>query len=157
MERYFKSEDALSRIRAALAVMDYFGINYSGIICCGYVTYDVNAQISPNGELDIGERLFSHSFGLIGAIMYHEIGVHWRMQFTQKDVVVDGIYTQAWFMREVQAYDYEISDKNIHRFGLTPDEVGVERSKRDLNFRYLTPKNRALVEKGIYKPQPSGL
>jgi RHS repeat-associated protein len=157
MEKYFKSSDYLSRIKAALAVMDYYHIDYSGINCCGYsTTLDYNAQLNPDGELDIGAPLFSNSFGMIGATLYHEVGVHWQMQFA-KNAIVDGAYTQAWYMREIQAYDYETNDKSIHRFGLTQNEVDDEITKRNFYFRYLTTNNKNLANKGVYLPASTGL
>lgn len=158
MEKYFKSTDWMSRANAALAVMRYYGIDDSGIKCCSYdeKTTLYYAMMQPNGELNLSGLLFTRSFGYIGAVLYHEVGVHWQMQDT-KNAIFDGIYTQAWYMREVQAYDYETSRESIRRFGLTPSEVREERIKRDGNYQRLSPSNKALVNKGIYLPAPSGI
>ena len=153
MRQYFVKSDDQSMKEAAVATMDYFGIDHKGITCCGILSHNsyANAQMHPNGQLDIGDLLFSHSFGMIDAILYHEVGVHWGLQFS-KGAALDGIYTQAWYMREIQAYDLETNKANSRRFGLTPEEINEERVKRSGYLDHLTPWNRDAVEQGYYKP-----
>jgi hypothetical protein len=158
MQKYFTSADTASRMKAAFAVMDYFGIDYQGINSYSYTNSPyIYAQMNPNGQLDISSHLFDNSFGFIGAILYHEVGVHWKLQFTQKDVILDGSYSQAWYMREVQAYDLELSPENRQRFGLTRDEINSQLQNRSLDLKHLTQANKKLVGKGIYKPIPPGI
>jgi hypothetical protein len=154
MLKYFGGTSPNERIVAAVAIMNYFHINQQGVTCCGFLSWPgTNAQMNPSGQLDISQTLFTHSFGLIGAILSHEVEVHWQMQYMHMSTFEGlGTYSQSWYMREVQAYDFELTRKNISRFGLTPAEVNAERAKRDFYFRYVSPANQSLINQGIYKP-----
>lgn len=88
---------------------------------------------------------------MIGATLFHEVGVHWDLQFS-KGAILDGIYTQAWYMCEVQAYDLETNKTNSQRFWLTPAEISEGRIMRSAYLKHLTPWNRDAVEHGYYKP-----
>jgi RHS repeat-associated protein len=154
MLQYFRGASPSERTKAAVAVMNYFHISQDGITCWGFATWaGINAQMNPNGQLDISEALFTHSFGLIGAILSHEVEGLWQMQYMHMSSFEGlGTYSQSWYMREIQAYDYELSKRNISRFGLTPAEVTAERVKRDFYLKYVSPANQALIGQGIYKP-----
>jgi RHS repeat-associated protein len=67
MEKYFMGTSASDRINAAMAVMDYFGIDYNGV----HLFYDAHLRDladtlkdGPNGDgqTTIGERFFKLSF-----------------------------------------------------------------------------------------------
>jgi RHS repeat-associated protein len=109
---------------------------------------DYNASIKPDGTLFVSSAILDNSFGLIGAILSHEIEGHWDLQYTQGNMY--GPADQG-YMREVQAYDLEISNKQ--RFGLTPTEVGGEQRKRMKYYNALPASDKSLIDKhGIYKP-----
>lgn len=149
MKQYFEKSDPQSMANAAIAIMDYFHIDHAGVHCCDIAMGKATrAEMWPDGKLEIGETLFSNSFGMIGATLYHEVGVHWDLQFSKPDVVLGS--NQAWSMREVQAYNLEI--KNASRFGLTPAEVNKLRDARSYNLKNLNSWNRSSVENGIYIP-----
>lgn len=96
----------------------------------------------------MAKSFFSNSFGMIAATLYHEVGVHWNLPLSKPDVVLGD--TQAWYMREVQAYGLEI--KNSSRFNLSPDEVKSLKENRAYYLNQLNNWNRSSVESGIYKP-----
>ncbi|MGB3747876.1 MAG: RHS repeat-associated core domain-containing protein [Rhodanobacter sp.] len=149
MRHYFEKSGPEDMRKAAVGVMDYFGIDHTGVDCCDIATGgNVRAEMWPDGRLDIGEKLFSNSFGMIAATLYHEVGVHWNLQLSKPDVVLGD--NQAWLMREVQAYDLEI--KNSSRFNLSPDEVKSLKESRAYYLNGLNSWNRSSVESGIYKP-----
>src|SRR6185312_6871196 len=75
-------------------------------------------------------------------------GVHWDLQLSKPDVVLGD--TQAWYMREVQAYDLEI--RNSSRFNLSPAEVKSLKENRAYDLNGLNSWNRSSVESGVYKP-----
>lgn len=155
MSKYFVGASTADKIKAAMAVMDYFKIDYSGVSIAFKDSASFNARMNYSGQLDIAPPLFGNSFGMIGAILYHEVGVHWQMQYMKmSDGLRDGFggYSQAWYMREVQAYDYEISPANQVRFGLTPQEVGGERAKRAFYYDHLTGPNKDMIKRGVYQP-----
>lgn len=109
MGHYFEKSGPGDMRKEAVGVMDYFGIDHTGVERCDIATGgNVRAEMWPDGRLDIGEKLFSNSFGMIAATLYHEVDVHWNLQLSKPDVVLGD--TQAWIMREVQAYDLEIKN-----------------------------------------------
>src|SRR6185312_7376436 len=149
MRRYFEKSGPEDMRRAVIGVMDYFGIDHTGVDCCDIAKGGkVRAEMWPDGKLDIGEKLFSNSFGMIAATLYHEVGVHWDLQLSKPDVVLGD--TQAWYMREVQAYDLEI--RNSSRFNLSPAEVKSLKENRAYDLNGLNSWNRSSVESGVYKP-----
>lgn len=95
----------------------------------------------------LGPLLFTHSFGLIGAILSHEIEGHWQLQYSAPGML-DRSDQSSW-MREVQAFRVELS--NPGRFGLTPGEIQSENSKEDKYYNALTKGNKEMVNSGWYK------
>lgn len=136
-----------------MAVMDYFKINYSGIriiYAAKLADMNSNATMDQWGTLTLGPDLYSNSFGLMGAILSHEVEGHWLTQMFRTATLKQD--PQSYWMREVQAYDMELSTSNIQRFGLTPQEVRGEKSKRDMYFNGLNDANKSLIQHRIYKP-----
>jgi len=60
MKQYFVLKDPSSETKAAVAVMDYFGIDHAGVTCCGILPPYSNAyaKMEPTGQLDIDRSLF---------------------------------------------------------------------------------------------------
>lgn len=150
MVRYFTDTSAGGRQVAAGAVMNYFNINYGGIEIIYAESLEANAAMNPNGTLDVGPSLYGQSFGLMGAILAHEVEGHWALQmFRNTSLKMDN---QSFWMREVQAYDVEVSPRNVARFGLTPEEVSGELNKRDRYYNALNSANKSMINRHIYKP-----
>ncbi|HEY9132886.1 MAG TPA: RHS repeat-associated core domain-containing protein [Dyella sp.] len=155
LKPYFENISAADRIKAAMVVMDYFNIDYKNLTFAYKFDSGANASMSFDGQLDVAEPLFRNSFGMIGAMLFHEVGVHWHVQFSKMRELKDGLQSNspAFLMREVQAYDLELTEANIRRFGLTPAEVSSERHKRDGYFNSLSPANKSMIEKyHVYTP-----
>lgn len=154
MKRYFVGISTSDRINAAIGVMKYYGIDYSGMKI--YYRADIFARADtlkdgPNGDgqLTLGPSLFKLSFGYIGAVLSHEVEGHWQKQFKYPGMPARD--DQSRYMREVQAYRVELSAPNQRRFGLTPGEVKVEEGMLNANYNALTPGNKGMVNQGIYK------
>lgn len=153
MVHYFGDSSANGRIKAAGAVMDYFNINYGGIriiYVANLTDSNANAAIDQWGTLSVGPDLYTKSFGLMGAILSHEVEGHWLTQMFRNATLKQD--SQSSWMREVQAYDMELSQKNIARFGLSPQEVDGEMKKRSLYFNGLNDANKSMIRHRIYKP-----
>jgi len=154
MRRYFVSASASDRIKAAMAVADYYGIDRSGV----YFFYNDKLHLraatikdGPNGDgqLTIGPELFNVSFGLMGAVLSHELEVHWKLQWSLPGMPARD--NQSYYMREVQAYRFELSEPSQRRFNLSPDEVQSEQSMLERYYNALTPGNKDMVDHGIYR------
>ncbi|WP_158544946.1 RHS repeat domain-containing protein [Dyella monticola] len=152
MKKYFCRN--CSRAIAAMQTMSFFNIDYSGLTVFYNPAIQDNADTLQQAQLIVGPNLFSNrSFGGIGLILSHEVEGHWDLQ-------LKGAYTvdyrdQPSWMREVQAYRYELKPSNIARFlpyGLTQGEIDQERSNLMRYYNGLTPTNKKNVDSGIYKP-----
>lgn len=153
MTHYFTDTSPAGRVAASGAVMDYFKINYGGlqIVYVAQLSAVANAAVAQDGILRVGPDLFSHSFGLIGAILSHEVEGHWDTQIYRSTSLKQD--NQSFWMREVQAYDMELSPRNVVRFGLTPQEVSSEMNKRDRYFNGLNSDNKGMISNHhIYTP-----
>lgn len=154
MQKYFVGITASDRIKAAMAVADYYGIDRVG------VNIFYNAQLwdravtlkngpSGDGQLTIGPNLFNISFGHMGDVLSHELEVHWKLQLMPPGMPARD--KQSQYMREVQAYRSMLSGTNQRRFGLTHDEIESENSMLNRYYNALTPGNKSMVDQGIYK------
>lgn len=154
MKKYFIGITASDRIKAAMAVADYYGIGRVG------VNFAYSAQMSdraetlkagPNGDgqITVGPNFFKSRFGFMGAILSHELEAHWKLQLAAPGLPARD--DQSRYMREVQAYRVELSEPNQRRFGLTHEEVESERSMLNRYYNALTHGNKEMVDKGIYK------
>lgn len=151
MQHYFTDTSASGRETAGKAVMDFFHINYDGLVVVYAERLDhSNALMGQDGQLTLGPSIFKQSFGLMGAMLSHEVEGHWLTQMFRSTSLKQD--TQSFWMREVQAYDIELSTSNVSRFGLTPAEVSSEGRKRDAYFNGLNDANKSLVRHHIYKP-----
>jgi len=155
MKKYFVGTSASDRIKAAMAVMNYYSIDYHGVnffYDAPLHDYADTLKDGPNGDgqTTIGESLFKLSFGYIGAVLSHEIEGHWQMQWSAPGM--RSSETQAFSMREVQAFRMELSQTNVSRFGLTQDEVHMENVKLKTYYDYLSPANKRAVDRREYVP-----
>jgi hypothetical protein len=91
----------------------------------------------------------NYLFCYIGAVLSHEIEGHWQMQWAAPEM--RSSETQAFNMQEVQAFRMELSPLNIHRFGLTSDEVNMEKAKLEMYYYNLSA-NKRVVARGEYVP-----
>jgi RHS repeat-associated protein len=154
MRKYFCGLASCSKAMAAMQTMSFFKIDYHELI----VGYDPNladyADTFQQGNLLVGPKLFSGlSFGAIGLILSHEVEGHWDLQL-KKAYSID-YSNQASWMREVQAYRYELAPTNIARFspyGLTQGEIDAQEYSLMRYYNALTPANKKNVDSGIYKP-----
>lgn len=154
MEKYFVGITAADRIKAAMAVADYYGIDRVGVnIFYNAKLWDRAATLKdgPNGDgqLTIGPNLFNISFGFMGSVLSHELEVHWKLQWMPPGMPARD--KQSTYMREVEAYRFELSGANQRRFGLSHDEVESENSMLNRYYDALTPGNKSMVDHGIYK------
>jgi RHS repeat-associated protein len=149
MERYFVGTSTSDRIKAALAVANYYDINMSEVDLIYRPSLYDRADTIRN-QVYIGPKLFNQSFGMIGAILSHEIEGHYYLQWRPvlpHSLPGDG---QSLAFREVQAFDLELRPSNIKRFGLAPEEIEEQRGWRDRYYNQLTPGNRGMVDRGVY-------
>lgn len=107
-------------------------------------------SFSSLGSLAFGPKLFMNSFDLIGAMLSHEVEGHWRTQMFRANSLEQD--SQSFWMREVQAYDMELSPSNINRFDLNSEEVFGERQKRDRYYDLLNSSNKSQVSHHLYRP-----
>lgn len=149
MEKYFVGTSTSDRINAALAVANYYDINTSEVDFIYRSSLHDRADTLRN-QVYIGPKLFKESFGMIGAILGHEIEFHYYLQW--RPILPQNLPAdkQSTAFHEVQAFDLELRPSNIKRFGLTPKEVEEQKGWRDKYYYQLTPGNRGMVDRGIY-------
>jgi hypothetical protein len=127
-----ESKDPADRQKAADAAVSEFGIKSGSKYDGPY--YDeklrVNGLTSYEGGITVtvGPTAYK-SWSYLGSVLGHEIEVHVGQFALMAASGHD--FSKGYFMREVEAWSYNLSPKNISRFGNTPEEVAHMKDRLD--------------------------
>ncbi len=97
-------------------------------------------------RVEIGDLAFG-SAAELGSTIGHEVEVHVNRQIA-KGVHYPMSDEQGWLIQELEAYDYELANKD--RYGLSADEVNVLKTRRAIFYRRLQWDHRQRADVGKY-------
>jgi hypothetical protein len=98
-------------------------------------------------RVTLGDDAFS-SAAILGSTIGHEVEVHVNRQ-VEKGVDYPESDSQGTSVQEVEAYDYELQNKD--RFGLSEDDIRTLHLRRRTHYQRLQEQNRRRVDEGVYR------
>ena len=123
------STDPADRQKAIDLAVDHFKINTEDVES---ITYDKNLSgegtaqtVNGRGVIKIGESAFDGSFGRLGSVIGHEVGVHFQIH--QRQGIALDENTPGGILQEIDALQFEIDQQS--RFGQTPSEIQSVRDR----------------------------
>jgi hypothetical protein len=147
--QWMLSPDPDEKMKAVHAAIEHFNIRGSGYSLFYAPTMDwATASSNPWGNIELGPLSF-RSWSDLGVTLGHEIEIHWEKQYKVNGAVTDGMYSQEWYMREVEADRYEIG--NARRFGLSASQVANSRKWLDDHYGHLSARNKKMVDMEMYE------
>jgi hypothetical protein len=123
-----------------------FGVHYS--VHGGMREREGATYLDQDGTIrvEIGDEAF-RSAAQLGSTIGHEVEVHVNRQIV-KQVFYPQSDEQGTLIQEVEAYDYELANKD--RYGLSHDEVKLLKRRRAIHYQRLQWENRKRVDASIY-------